>query len=143
MYKRVFYSILYFFMLLFFLLFLSFLFLSYDLFLLTSCVLVFVVVKLSRVECQKKIALHLIAWYLKFRLQWEVFEIVQVQVQFVEIFANFVEFFCCLPDFGFVSVISVISVISDSTHVKRELKLGRKRSLRICFVCFVFYLVYF
>lgn len=42
-----------FFMLLFFLLFLSFLFLSYDLFLLTSCVLVFVVVKLSRVECQK------------------------------------------------------------------------------------------
>lgn len=87
-----------------------------------------------------KIALHLIAWYLKFQLQWEVFEIVQVQVQFVEIFANFVEFFCCLPDFGFVSV---ISFISDSTHVKRELKLGRKRSLRICFVCFVFYLVYF
>lgn len=41
-----------FFLLLFFLLFLSFLFLSCDLFLLTSCVLV-VVVKLSRVECQK------------------------------------------------------------------------------------------
>lgn len=53
MYKRVFYSILYFFLLLFFLLFLSFLFLSCDLFLLTSCVLVVVVVKLSRVECQK------------------------------------------------------------------------------------------